>query len=76
MTLPSASYFNMAVGGILARGMRVGMADLPEYTEAIVQTKERKIVRELTEILDTPLDSVDADVGACMTSEVCRHGQC
>ena len=57
----------MAVEGVLSGGMRAGMsefADLPEYIEPTVQTKERMIVRKLIEILDTPLNSVDANVGA------------
>ena len=69
----------MAVDGILSGGMRAGMsefADLPEYIEPTVQTEERKIVRKLTEILDTPLDSVDGNVGARMINEIRHHDQC
>ena len=69
----------MAVDSILAGGMRAGMsefADLPEYIEPAVQTKERNIVRKLTEILDTPLDSIDANVGARKISEICPRDPC
>ena len=69
----------MNIDGILAGGMRAGMsefADLPEYIEPTIQTKERKIVRKLTEILDTPLDSIDENVGARMINADYHHGQC
>ena len=68
-----------AIDSILLGGMRAGMfefADLPEYIEPTVQTKEREIVRKLTQILDTPLDSIDANVGARKISEVCHHDKC
>ena len=59
--------------------MRAGMsgfADLPGYIEPTIQTKERKIVKRLTDILDAKLDSVDANIEARMIREVCQHGNC
>ena len=63
--------------GIPSKGMRAGMsefADLPEYVEPAVQTKERTTVRDLTAIRDTPLDTLDANVAACMICSPLSYG--